>query len=104
MLLCDVIQEREAQIELKKQRKEQDRAIEAGWLENDRLKLEEYDTRMQSRIEEAHRRKQDTAKVVKQQLYDFKRDHIRRLKEEALQGELVKRKVKEEVERERLKE
>jgi hypothetical protein len=56
---------------------------------------------MQSRLDEAQRRKQETAKVVKQQLYDFKREHLRRLKEEALEGELVKRKVKEELERRR---
>lgn len=47
MQLCDVIQEREAQIDLKKRREEQDKAIEEGWLENDKLKMEDFDLRMQ---------------------------------------------------------
>lgn len=47
MQLCDVIQEREAQIDLKKRREEQDKAIEEGWLENDKLKMEDFDFRMQ---------------------------------------------------------
>ena len=47
MQLCDVIQEREAQIDLKKRREEQDKAIEEGWLENDKLKMEDFDLRLQ---------------------------------------------------------
>ena len=62
-------------------------------MENDRLKMEEYDLRMNARQEEVHRRKQDTAKVVKQQLGEFKHSYIRRIKEEMLEGELVKRRA-----------
>lgn len=104
MLLCDVVQEREAQIDLKKVKQQQDKAIEEGWLENDRIKMEEYDRRMQERAEQLQDRKQATAKVVKQQLYDFKQAYIRRVKEEMLEGELVKRKAREDLEQERLKE
>jgi hypothetical protein len=57
MQLCDVVQEREAQIELKKRREEQDRAIEEGWVENDKLKMEDYDRRMQTRLEDMYKRK-----------------------------------------------
>ena len=65
MYLCDVLQEREAQIELKKKRDEQDRQIEEGWIENDKIKMEDYDARMQKRLEEQYRRKHETATVVK---------------------------------------
>jgi len=47
LLLCDVIQEREAQQQLKKHREDQDKAIDEGWLENDRIKMEEFDNRQQ---------------------------------------------------------
>lgn len=57
MLLSDVLQERDAQIELKKQRAQQEKAIEEGWLENDMIKMADYDERMQVRIEELHKRK-----------------------------------------------
>ena len=104
LYLSDVLQEREAQIDLKKRRDEQDKAIEEGWLENDRVKMEEYDRRMQERLEELHARKHETARVVKQQLYDFKQQYIKRVKEEMLEGELVKRKARQELELEKQKE
>ena len=89
---------------MRKQREQLDRAIDEGWLENDKLKMEEYDARMQERAEEAAKRKIETAKVLKTQLVETKHAHIRRMKEEMLEGELVKRKAKEEIERDRLKE
>jgi hypothetical protein len=104
LYLSDVLQEREAQIELKKRREDQDKAIEEGWLENDKLKMDEYDKRMEERLQELHARKHETARVVKQQLYDFKQQYIKRVKEEMLEGELVKRKARQELEAERLKE
>jgi hypothetical protein len=57
MLMCDVLQERDAQIELKKRRLEQDKAVEEGWIQNDIVKMEEYDKRMQERLEEMYKRK-----------------------------------------------
>jgi hypothetical protein len=89
---------------VKKKRQDQDKAIDEGWHENDLVKMEEYDSRMQARQEEMYKRKHDTAKVVKQQLHEFKHTYIKRIKEEMLEGELVKRKAKEELEVERLKE
>jgi len=79
---------------LKKRREEQDKAIEEGWMENDRVKMDEYDKRMEERLAELHARKHETARVVKQQLYDFKQQYIKRVKEEMLEGELVKRKAR----------
>jgi hypothetical protein len=66
--------------------------------------MEEYDARMAEREEELIRRKHETAKVLKNQLVETKHAYIKRMKEERLEGELVKRKAKEEIERERIKE
>lgn len=66
--------------------------------------MDEYDLRMNQRTEELHKRKNETAKVVKQQLFEFKQATIKKMKEELLEGELVKRKAREDLENERLKE
>ncbi len=104
MLLCDVLQERDAQIDLKRRRKEHDNQVEEGWVENDKLKMEDYDRQMHDRLQQMYQRKQETAKVIKEQLYQSKVKHIKEYKEQMLEGELVKRKALEELEKDRIKE
>ena len=65
MMWCDVLQERDAQIDLKQRRKEHDIHVEEGWVENDKLKMEDYDRKMHERLEQMYKRKQETAKVIK---------------------------------------
>ena len=69
MMLCDVLQERDAQVDLKKRRKDQEKQVEEGWVDNDKLKMEDYDRKMHERLQEMYKRKQETAKVIKDQLY-----------------------------------
>ena len=104
MLMCDVLQERDAQLELKKRRLEQDKAVEEGWMQNDVAKMEEYDKRMQDRMEEMYKRKQDTAKVIKEQLHQSKMTYIKKFKDDILEGELIKRKAREDLEAARIAE
>ncbi len=65
MMLCDVLQERDAQVDLKKRRKDQEKQVEEGWVDNDKLKMEDYDRKMHERLQEMYKRKQETAKVIK---------------------------------------
>ena len=104
MFMCDVLQERDAQVEIKKMRAQQEQAIDEGWVENDKVKMEDYDQRMNTRMEEMFKRKQETAKVISQQLVESKQAFVKRIKEERLEGELVKRKAHTEIEIERRKE
>lgn len=104
MFMCDVLQERDAQVEIKKMRAQQEQAIDEGWVENDKVKMEDYDQRMNTRMEEMFKRKQETAKVISQQLVESKQAFVKRMKEERLEGELVKRKAHTEIEIERRKE
>ena len=104
MVLCDVLQERDAQVDLKMRRKEHDRQVEEGWVENDKLKMDDYDRKMHERLEEMYKRKQETAKVIKDQLYQSKVKHIKQYKEQVLEGDLVKRKALEDLEKDRVKE
>lgn len=53
-------------------------------------------------MEEMYKRKQDTAKVVKDQLHQAKMNYIKKLKDEVLEGELIKRKAREDLEAARL--
>jgi len=85
-------------------RAQQEQAIDEGWVENDKVKMEDYDQRMNTRMEEMFKRKQETAKVISQQLVESKQAFIKRMKEERLEGELVKRKAHTEIEIERRKE
>ena len=43
----------------------------------------------------------DNAKVIKNQLYDYKIKYIKKLKEEKLEGEIIKRKVRAEQEKDK---
>ena len=85
-------------------RKEHDRQVEEGWVENDKLKMDDYDRKMHERLEEMYKRKQETAKVIKDQLYQSKVKHIKQYKEQVLEGDLVKRKALEDLEKDRVKE
>lgn len=59
---------------------------------------------MQERLEEMYKRKQDTAKVIKDQLHQAKMTYIKKLKDEVMEGELIKRKAREDLEAARLQE
>ena len=72
-------------------RKEQvDKQIEDQWCELEQRKLEEYDQREAQKLEALHKKKQDTAHVIKQQLFEFKLNHIKKLKNDRLEGEVIK--------------
>lgn len=98
------MQERDAQVEIKKMRQQQEKVIDEGWHENDKVKMEDYDLRMNAREQILFKRKQETAKVLSQQLIESKQAFIKRMKEERLEGELVKRKALTEIEKELTKE
>lgn len=51
-----------------------------------------------------YKRKQDTAKVIKDQLHQAKMNYIKKLKDEVLEGELIKRKARDDLEASRLAE
>jgi hypothetical protein len=46
MLLCDTMQERDMQLQLKKRKAEIEKQIQAQWEELERVKMDEYDEKM----------------------------------------------------------
>lgn len=63
--------------------------------------MAEYDERLREKLEKEYHKKQKNAQMVTDQLEDFKFNYIKKLKEEQLEGELIKKQVEEELERER---
>lgn len=66
--------------------------------------MAEYDAKMQAKLEEEYKLKMENAKAISDQLDQFKLSYIKQLKEEMLEGELIKRQVEEDLEREKQKE
>lgn len=66
--------------------------------------MNEYDEKMRAKLEQEYLLKQANAKDISEQLENFKLSFIKTLKEEMLEGELIKRQVEEDLEREKQRE
>ena len=53
--------------------------------------MKEYDDKVRNKLEGEFKQKEQNARVIKKQLHDFKMSHIKRVKNEMLEGELMKR-------------
>jgi hypothetical protein len=103
MLLCDVTAEQQAQRELKQRKEALNKEIDLQWEELEKQKMAEYDERLREKLEKEYHKKMKNAQNVQEQLEDYKLNYIKKLKEEQLEGELIKRQVEEELEREKLR-
>lgn len=66
--------------------------------------MEEYDEQMKMKLEKEYKKKMDNADDIKQQHHEFKMKCIKRIQEEMLEGELIKKQVEDEIMNERQKE
>lgn len=66
--------------------------------------MSEYDEKMKKKLEQEYALRQENAKNISDQLDQFKLTYIKQIKEELLEGELIKRQVEEDLEREKQKE
>jgi hypothetical protein len=71
------------------------------WEDLEKQKMEEYDERLREKLEKEYHKKITNSKMIMEQLDDFKLSYIKKMKEEQLEGELIKRQVEEELEREK---
>lgn len=104
MLLVDVLAEQDIQREHKKKRELLDTQIGKQWEEMERQKMVEYDERFREKLEKEYRKRMKNADNISTQLEDFKMSFIKRMKEDELEGELIKKQVEEDLGREKLKE
>lgn len=75
--------------------------IEDQWHQKELEAMDEYDQKVRQRLEQDYKTKLQNQKVIKKQLHDFKMNHIKQIKNEMIEGELMKRKVQAEQEAER---
>jgi uncharacterized membrane protein YheB (UPF0754 family) len=104
MLLCDVIHEQDAQKHLKARKQAILGEIDQQWISLEKQKMEEYDAKMIEKLEKEYVKKMDNSKAISDQLDEFKINYIKQLKEEMLEGELIKRQTEEDLEREKVRE
>lgn len=104
MLLSDVLQERELQLELRRRKQEQEREIQKRWLELEKQQLADYDARTVEKARQAHMKKTEFQKSIRAQTRATVGKAIRQMKEDELEGELIKRDAKRAIEEERQKE
>lgn len=104
MLLADVMHEQEAQKALKSRKAVHEKEIERHWELIEKEKMKEYDEKMRAKLEEEYKVRTHNSKMISDQLEDFKMRYINKIKEEMLEGELLKRQAEEDLEREKQKE
>jgi len=104
MLMCDVAYEQQAQKTLADRKKNMHKEIEKHWEEVEKQKMTEYDEKMKKKLEQEYHLRQENSKNISDQLEQFKLNYIKSIKEELLEGELIKRQVEEDLEREKQKE
>lgn len=104
MMACDAAHEQQAQKALKDRKKAIHKDIEKHWVEVEKDKMKEYDEKMRCKLEQEYKLKMQNSKEISDQLENFKLNYIKQLKEEMLEGELIKRQVEEDIEREKLRE
>ena len=103
LLMCDVQEERDHQLKLRTKKGRIEQEIEHQWTDLEKEKMEQYDDKLRAKLMKEYEGKMANTRDIKNQHYDFKMNFIKKMKEEQLEGELIKRQVEEEIERERQK-
>ena len=104
MMMCDVAYEQDAQRKMMQRKKQINKDIEKHWEDVEKQKMQEYDEKMRAKLEQEYKMKLANAKDISDQLENFKLNYIKQLKEEMLEGELIKRQTEEDLEREKQRE
>merc|ERR1712166_10820 len=97
LLMSDVMKEREAQIEVARQRKKNDRRREKHWAVMSDEAIIEFDKKECEKKAEVHRRRYDVAVAREAQLTDIKGAIAKHKEEERREGELVVQKAQIEI-------
>jgi hypothetical protein len=96
MLLCDVIQERGLQTEIKKHKQGMEAEIKREHHEDILRQCEEYDRKEEEKIKAMQAKREHQQEVLKHQHEVFKEKHIVRLMEDRIEGDIIKQKAKEQ--------
>lgn len=97
LMMSDVLKEREAQIEVTRQKKKNDRRREKYWSQMQTEAIQEYDTKEREKREEEKRRKHEVAIAREKQLTEIRELLAQRKEEEKREGELIVQKAQMEI-------
>ena len=78
-------------METRKRKEQLQKEIDLQWEELEKQKMQEYDERLREKLEKEYHKKMKNAQNVQDQLEDFKLNYIKKMKEEQLEGELIKK-------------
>ena len=78
MMLCDTMQERDMQKQLKNRKKDVDRQIELQWEELEQQKMNEHDEKLRLKLIAEYELKVKNSHIVKEQLIDFKMKYLKK--------------------------
>jgi len=101
LLLSDALQEREAQVEIAKKKKEIQAMIEERWGEIEKENMRAYDEREIEKAKIEEEKLKVAQKILKDQHDQAKLKHIKRLQEQKIEGEIIKIKAQEALVREK---
>lgn len=101
MFLADVLQEREMQLEINKRKEAFSKEVDQKWVKNELDQIQEYDKQLLIKLQEEHQNKQQVKKILKDQLTDNKHRIVKRMQEDYIEGQLMKKKAKEDIEAEK---
>jgi hypothetical protein len=96
--------EREQQMALNKRKKMVQEEINYMWERTEQAELDAHDEKMKAKLLEEFKRKQEATKIVKDQVHEAKMKAIKEYKQTREEGALINRQVKEEEERQAIKE
>ena len=102
-MLCDVLQERDIQLQLRIKKQEQEKQIEKHWEQVEVAKAEAHDEKMKDKMRREFDRIIQQRKNLKDQLQEVKMKVIKNYQEEELEGEMLKRLAQQDLEEKRNK-
>merc|ERR1719240_1886064 len=101
MMLCDVLAEREAQVQLKGELKKLDQIRDDRFLEMEKQNYRKMLEREMKEKETKEELSKIAAKAQKEQLAEYKEKRFREIEDQMLEGELLRRKAIEDLEAEK---
>jgi hypothetical protein len=104
MLLADVLQEREAQLRLNGERKEVQKEIEQGYVEQEKAQMQAHDEGVKVKEATMQEKKDKNATAIREQWREAQIKRQKLAQEEKVEGELIKKQVAEELEKDYQKE
>ena len=97
LLLADVLKEREYQQDIKHQKEEINKKIDAKWAVVEKDKMIAYDEKEKKKKEDDIEKKKEVGKIINKQFGEYKLKKIMEYQDYIVEGEIIKRKAKEAI-------